>query len=52
MERGSAFVEAERLFIVLKQPEDCVTVKKGALMHVFSQRVQAQEGVPQVRNTK
>ncbi len=32
---SSAFVEAECLFIVSKQPEDCVTVKKGALMHVL-----------------
>ena len=52
MERGSDFVEAERLFYISGKTEDCLTVKKGALMHVFSQRVQAQEGVPQVRNTK
>ncbi len=30
-----AFVEAECLFIVSKQHEDCVTVKKGALTHVL-----------------
>ena len=35
MERGSDFVEAERLFFISKQPEDCLTVKKGALMHVL-----------------
>jgi len=35
VERGSDFVEAERLFIVSKEPEDCLTVRKGALTHVL-----------------